>query len=224
MIKNLFAKLSTPLLLGRGWGVGLFLFACLSSCGSDDNDEPAPTPETPKATSARAEYEVNLSQNLLDAATVTIYYIDSNGQQAQENATSTTWMKAVSITSLPAKAGFSVQPLLKGEPTQEEYTIEADGKMTVTVLDQKGAPLSSGTGTGLYTGSKLEVKGQLGPDFLGQYLTRISGRLQDAKAIAADGSFSETTITWGGNADANDPNRDTEVTTGGATGTTRGVF
>ena len=204
--------------------MGLFLFACLSSCGSDDNDEPAPTPETPKATSARAEYEVNLSQNLLDAAPVTIYYLDSNGQQAQENATSTIWTKTVSITSLPAKAGFSVQPLLKVEPTQEEYTIEADGKMTVTVLDQKGAPLSSGTGTGLYTGSKLEVKGQLGPDFLGQYLTRISGRLQDAKAIAADGSFSETTINWGGNADANDPNRDTEVTTGGATGTTRGVI
>ena len=204
--------------------ISLFMAALtfMSCGGSDDGDEP--TPEVLKATCAKAEYVVNLSQNLLDAATVTIYYIDSNGQQAQENATSTIWTKAVSITSLPAKAGFSVQPLLKGEPTQEEYTIEADGKMTVTVLDQKGAPLSSGTGTGLYTGSKLEVKGQLGPDFLGQYLTRISGRLQDAKAIAADGSFSETTINWGGNADANDPNRDTEVTTGGATGTTRGVF
>jgi len=204
--------------------ISLFMAALtfMSCGGSDDGDEP--TPEVLKATSARAEYEVNLSQNLLDAATVTIYYIDSNGQQAQETATSTSWTKAVGFATLPAKAGFSVQPLLKGEPTQEEYTIEADGKMTVTVLDQKGAPLSSGTGTGLYTGSKLEVKGQLGPDFLGQYLTRISGRLQDAKAIAADGSFSETTINWGGNADANDPNRDTEVTTGGATGTTRGVF
>lgn len=30
------------------------------------------------------------------------------------------------------------------------------------------------------------------------------------------------TITWGGNADSNDPNRDTEVTTEGATGETRG--
>ena len=204
--------------------ISLFMAALtfMSCGGSDDGDEP--TPEVLKATSARAEYEVNLSQNLLDAATVTIYYIDSNGQQAQENATSTIWTKAVSITSLPAKAGFSVQPLLKGEPTQEEYTIEADGKMTVTVLDQKGAPLSSGTGTGLYTGSKLEVKGQLGPDFLGQYLTRISGRLQDAKAIAADGTITDTTITWGGNAGDDDPNRDTEVTSEGATGTTRGVF
>ena len=204
--------------------ISLFMAALtfMSCGGSDDGDEP--TPEVLKATSAKAEYVVNLSQQLLDAATVTIYYIDANGQQAQETVTSATWTKTVSFAALPTNAGFSVQPRLKGEPTQEEYTIEADGKMTVTVLDQKGAPLSSGTGTGLYTGSKLEVKGQLGPDFLGQYLTRISGRLQDAKAIAADGSFSETTINWGGNADANDPNRDTEVTTGGATGTTRGVF
>ena len=199
---------------------GLLALGSLSACGGSDDDENTtpPTPETPKATSARAEYVVNLSQNLLDAATVTIYYMDSNGQQAQETATSTTWTKAVSIATLPAKAGFSVQPLLKGEASQEAYTIEADGKMTVTVLDQKGATFGNPL-----VGSKLEVKGQLGPDFLGQYLTRISGRLQDAKAIAADGSFSETTITWGGNADSDDPNRDTEVTTGGATGTTRGA-
>ena len=123
------------------------------------------------------------------------------------------------LKATSAQAGFSVQPRLKGEPTQEEYTIEADGKMTITLFDQKGATFGNP-----YVGSKLEVKGQLGPDYLGQYLTRISTRLYEGKAIAADGSFSETTITWGGNADANDPNRDTEVTTGGATGTTRGVF
>ena len=204
--------------------ISLFVAALtfMSCGGSDDSDEP--TPEVLKATSATAEYVVNLSQELLDAATVTIYYIDANGQQAQETVTSATWTKTVSFAALPTNAGFSVQPRLKGEPTKDEYTIEADGKMTVTVLDQKGAPLSAGTGTGLYTGSKLEVKGQLGPDFLGQYLTRISGRLLEAKAIAADGTLTDTTITWGDNADTDDPNRDTEVTTGGATGTTRGVF
>lgn len=201
---------------------GLLVLGSLSACGgSDDNDEPepTPTPEVPKATSATAEYVVNLSQSLLDAATVTIYYIDANGQQAQENATSSTWTKTVSYTVLPAKTGFSVQPALKGAATQEEYTIEATGQMTVTVFDQKGATFGSP-----FVSSKLEVKGQLGPDFLGQYLTRISGRLYEAKAIAADGTFSDTTISWGGNVDSNDPNRDTEVTTDGATGTTRGAF
>lgn len=196
----------------------MLLLAALAivSCGSnDDNDEP--TPEVLKATSAQAEYVVNLSRDLVDAATVTIYYIGSDGQQAQETATTTTWTKTVSFATLPAKVGFSVQPRLKGDPSQEEYTIEADGKMTVTVLDQKGNTFGNP-----YAGSGLEVKGQLGPDYLGQYLTRISTRLFEAKAIAADGSLTDTTITWGGNADDNDPNRDTEVTNDGATGTTRG--
>ena len=196
----------------------MLLLAALAivSCGSnDDNDEP--TPEVLKATSAQAEYVVNLSRDLVDAATVTIYYIGSDGQQAQETATTTTWTKTVSFATLPAKVGFSVQPRLKGDPSQEEYTIEADGKMTVTVLDQKGNTFGNP-----YAGSGLEVKGQLGPDYLGQYLTRISTRLFEAKAIAADGSLTDTTITWGGNADDNDPNRDTEVTNDGATVTTRG--
>jgi hypothetical protein len=90
--------------------------------------------------------------------------------------------------------------------------------MTITVIDQKGNTFGSP-----FVGSKLEVKGQLGPDYLGQYLTRISTRLFEAKAIAADGTISDTTITWGGNADDNDPNRDTEVTSEGATGTTRSI-
>jgi hypothetical protein len=109
-----------------------------------------------------------------------------------------------------------VQPRLKGDPSLEEYTIEADGKMTVTVLDQKGNTIGNP-----YVSRKLEVKGQLGPDYLGQYLTRISTRLFEAKAIAADGIITDTTITWGGNADDDDPNRDTEVSNDGATGTTR---
>ena len=197
---------------------GLLALGSLSACGdSDDDSTPTPTPEISKATSATAEYVVNLSQDLLDVATVTIYYIDANGQQAQESATSTTWKKTVSFAELPTHAGFSVQPRLKGEPTQDKYVIEADGKMNITVLDQKGAIYGSP-----FVGSLLEVKGQLGPDFLGQYLTRISGRLLEAKAIGADGSFTDATISWGGNTDSDDPNRDTEVTTEGATGTTRG--
>ena len=197
----------------------MLLLAALAivSCGSnDDNDEP--TPEVLKATSAQAEYVVNLSKDLVDASTVTIYYIGNDGQQAQETASATTWTKTVSFATLPAKVGFSVQPRLKGDPSQEEYTIEADGKMTVTVLDQKGNTFGSP-----FVGSKIEVKGLLGPDYLGQYLTRISGRLQESKAIAADGIITDTTITWGGNADDDDPNRDTEVSSEGATGTTRSI-
>jgi hypothetical protein len=127
----------------------------------------------------------------------------------------------VSFAALPAQAGFGVLPRLKTggtneQSSQEEYAIEAVGKMTLTVLDQNGATFGSP-----FVGSKIEVKGLLGPDYLGQYLTRISTRLFEAKAIAADGIITDTTITWGGNADDDDPNRDTEVSNDGATGTTR---
>lgn len=194
---------------------GLLALGSLTSCSSSDDDKP----ETPKATSATAEYVVNLSQDLLDAAAITIYYIDSNGLQAQETATSGKWTKTVSFDILPTQAGFCVQPRLKGEPSQEAYTIEADGKMTITLLDQKGNNIGNP-----YVGNKLEVKGQLGPNFLGQYMTRISTRLAEAKAIAADGTITNTTITWGGNADDKDPNRDTEINNDGATGTTRAAI
>jgi hypothetical protein len=190
---------------------GLLVLGSLTACGSDDDE-----PEIKKATSATAEYVVNLSQDLLDASTVTIYYIGSDGQQVQEAITTSPWRKTVTFSTLPANAGFSVQPILKGDPSQDEYTIEADGKMTVTLLDQNGATFGNP-----YVGSKSDVKGQLGPDYLGQFLTRIAGRLSEAKAIAAEGTITDTTITWGGNADSDDPNRDTEVSNDGATGTTR---
>lgn len=192
---------------------GLLAFGSLISCGGDDE------PELLTAKSAKAQYVVNLSQDLLDAASVTIYYIGSDGKQAQETVTSTTWTKTVTFTTLPVQAGFSVQPTLKNEPSQEEYIIEADGKMTVTILDQHNATLGDP-----FTSQLKQVQGQLGPDYLGQYLTRISGRLSEGKAIAADGSISDTTINWGGNSENDDPNRDTEVTTEGATGTTRANF
>ena len=194
---------------------GLLALGSLSSCGGDsDSDDDAP--EAPKAASAKAEYVVSLGQDLLNAATVTIYYLDSNGQQAQETVTSTTWTKTVSFASLPAKAGFSVQPALKGQPSQEEYVIEASGQVKINVLDQKGSSFGNP-----YVGEKLVVRGQLGPDYLGQYLTRISTLLHEGKAIGADGTITNIAISWGGNAGSDDPNRETGISTEGATGTTR---
>lgn len=192
---------------------GLLALGNLTACGGSEDE-----PEVSKAASAKAEYMVTLSQDLLNAATVTIYYIGSDGQQAQETVTSSPWTKSVSFASLPTQAGFSVQPTLKGEPSEEEYTIDAKGQMIITLLDQKGAALGDPIKSGLNQAQSL-----LGPDFLGQFLTRISSRLYDAKAIAADGTITDTTINWGGNADDDDPNRDTEVTSEGATGTTRSI-
>lgn len=193
---------------------GLMVLGSLTACGGDDNDEPQP--EKLEATSARVEYQLGVSQDLLDAAILTVYYIGDNGQQAQENLSQTSWTKAVSIAALPSQAGFSLQARLKGEPSKEEYAIEATGKMTITVLDQNGSAFGQP-----FEGQGLSLQGVLGPDYLGQYLTRLNMRIQQAKAIAQNGAITDTTIEWGGNADADDPNRVTGVSNEGATGTTR---
>lgn len=193
---------------------GLVALGSLASCGSSGSDDP--TPAVKKATSVRADYSVTVSQDLLNTATVTVYYIDATGQQAQENIAQTTWSKSVTLAKLPAQAGFSVQPRLNGEATGEAYAIEASGLMTLTVLDQNGAVI----GTPL-AGSALIAQAQMGGEYLGQFLTRIAKRVGEAKSVDANGTISNTTITWGGNTDVNDPNRDTGISSDGATGTTR---
>jgi hypothetical protein len=70
-------------------------------------------------------------------------------------------------------------------------------------------------------GNLLAVKGVMGAGFLGQYLTRISNRVQQAKAIANDGTIGDTSIDWGGNAGDEDPNVNTGISNQGATGTSR---
>ena len=193
---------------------GLMALGSLTACGGDDNNEPQP--EKLAATSARVEYQLGVSQDLLDAAILTVYYIGDNGQQAQENLSQTSWTKAVSIAALPSQAGFSLQARLKGELSKEEYTIEATGKMTITVLDQKGSTFGQPLG-----GQALSLQGVIGPEYLGQYFTRLGLRIQEAKSVAQSGTITNTTIEWGGNADADDPNRDTGVSSDGASGITR---
>ncbi|MCR4920180.1 MAG: hypothetical protein K5945_00535 [Bacteroidaceae bacterium] len=67
--------------------------------------------------------------------------------------------------------------------------------MQLSVLNQNGTmmgePLSS---------KGIEISGQLDADKLGQYLSRLSARIQDAKKVTADGKFENTTISWGSNA------------------------
>lgn len=195
--------------------LSLFLLS-LVSCGSDD--DATPMPESKKASATRAEYTVSVSQDLLNAATVTVYFIDANGQQAQATLTQTTWSKSVSLSALPTQAGFIVVPQLKGAPTAEEYNIEVIGQMKLTVLDQNGEAFETP-----FVGNLLDVKGVLGSDYLGQYLMRISNRVQQAKIIAEDGTINDTSIDWGGNAGDVDPNVNTGISSEGASGTTRAV-
>jgi hypothetical protein len=199
---------------------GLLALGSLTACGGGDDDEPEPTPTPPPTptekvlTSVKTDYTATVSQQLLDVATVTVRYIGENGQVASEQMTSTTWTKSVTIP-LPAKAGLNIQPTLKGEVPEGEYTLNAKGQMSYTWLDQDGQQLSGGG-----TEKTPEMEAVFYADGLGQYLGAITANCQLARAFAKDYSVSDTSITWGGNA-GDDSTQGTGISTDGATGDNR---
>ena len=211
MMKNL--KIMS-MLLG-----GLLALGSLTACGgSDDDDEPEPTPTpTPTEkvlTSVKVDYTANVSQQLLDVATVTVRYVGENGQVVSEQMTSTTWTKSVTIP-LAAKAGLNIQPTLKGDVAEGEYTIAAKGQMAYTWLDQDGQQLNPGL-----TEKTPEMEAVFYADGIGQYLGAITANCQVARAFANDYGVTDTTITWGGNA-GEDSTQGTGISTDGATGDNR---
>ena len=197
---------------------GLLVLGSLTACGgSDSSDDPTPppTPDPPTPTekvltSVKIDYTATVSQQLLDVATVTVRFVGENGQVASEQMTSTTWTKSVTIP-LSAKAGLNIQPTLKGEVSEGEYTIAAKGQMAYTWLDQDGQQLSSGS-----TEKAPEMEAVFYADGIGQYLGAITANCQVARAFAKDYDVTETTITWGGNAD-DDSTQGTLIDDTGAT-------
>ena len=196
---------------------GLLALGSLTACGGGDDDEPEPTPTPPPTptekvlTSVKTDYTATVSQQLLDVATVTVRYIGENGQVAQEQMTSTTWTKSVNIP-LPAKAGLNIQPTLKGEVAEGEYTLNAKGQMSYTWLDQDGQQLSAGG-----TEKTPEMEAVFYADGLGQYLNAITATCYVARSFAKDYGVADTSITWGGNA-GDDTTQGTGIDNSGATG------
>ena len=202
----------TSMLLG-----GLLALGSLTACGGGDDDEPDPTPTPPPTptekvlTSVKTDYTATVSQQLLDVATVTVRYIGENGQVAQEQMTSTTWTKSVNIP-LPAKAGLNIQPTLKGEVPEGEYTLNAKGQMSYTWLDQDGQQLNAGA-----TEKTPDMEAVFYADGLGQYLNAITATCYVARSFGKDYGVADTSITWGGNADG-DTTQGTGIDNSGATG------
>ena len=197
---------------------GLLVLGSLTACGgSDSSDDPTPppTPDTPTPTekvltSVKIDYTATVSQQLLDVATVTVRFVGENGQVASEQMTSTTWTKSVTIP-LSAKAGLNIQPTLKGEVGEGEYTIAAKGQMAYTWLDQDGQQLSSGS-----TEKAPEMEAVFYADGIGQYLGAITANCQVARAFGKDYSVTDTDIAWGGNS-GDDNTQGTGISDDGAT-------
>lgn len=203
MMKNL--KIMS-ILLG-----GLLALGSLTACSGSD-DEPDPKVKAP--TSVKADYAVTVSQQLLDVATVTVRYIGENGQVVQEQMTSTTWTKSVTIP-LPAKAGLNIQPTLKGNVAEGEYTLSAKGQMSYTWLDQNGQQLNAGG-----TVKTQDMEAVFYAEGLGQYLNSITTTCNVARSFAKDCSVADTSITWGGNA-SDDTTQGSGIDNTGATDNSR---
>ena len=199
---------------------GLLALGSLTACGGGDDDdtpEPTPTPPTPAEkvlTSVKTDYTATVSQQLLDVATVTVRYIGENGQVASEQMSSTTWTKSVNIP-LPAKAGLNIQPTLKGAVAEGEYILSAKGQVAYSWLDQDGQQLSSGG-----TEKTPVMEAVFYADGLGQYLNAITATCFVARSFAKDYGVTDTSITWGGNADG-DTTQGTGIDNTGATGAGR---
>ena len=189
---------------------GLLVLGSLTACGGDDRTDTPPTPPEKVATSVKVDYSATVSQQLLDVATVTVRYIGENGQVAQEQMSSTTWTKSVTIP-LPNKAGLNIQPTLKGAVNEGEYTLSANGQATYSWLDQDGQQLKAGA-----TEKTPDMEAVFYADGLGQYLGAITANCQLARAFAKDYSVSGATITWGGNA-GDDITQGTGISNEGAT-------
>ena len=131
-------------------------------------------------------------------------------RMTQEQMTSTTWTKSVTIP-LAAKAGLNIQPTLKGEVSEGEYTIAAKGQMAYTWLDQDGQQLSAGS-----IEKTPEMEAVFYADGIGQYLGAITANCYVARAFGKDYSVTDTDISWGGNA-GDDNTQGTGISDDGAT-------
>ena len=190
---------------------GLLVLGSLTACGGDDSTDTPPTPPEKVVTSVKVDYSATVSQQLLDVATVTVRYIGENGQVAQEQMSSTTWTKSVTIP-LPNKAGLNIQPTMKGAVADGEYTLSAKGQMSYAWLDQDGTQIKTG-------GSEATpvLEAVFYADGLGQYLGAITANCYVARAFGKDYSVTETDISWGGNA-GDDNTQNTGIDNSGATG------
>jgi hypothetical protein len=189
---------------------GLLVLSILTvSCKNDNENEPSVAP-----TRLKVDYSATVSQQLLDVANVTVRYIGDNGQVASEQMSSTTWSKSVTI-ALPAKAGLSIQPTLKGPVAEGEYLISAKGQMTYGWLNGNGQLLKNGI-----TEYTPVLEATFYAEGLGQYLGAITSTCQLSRAFAKDYGVTDTDIVWGGNA-SDDNTQNTGISDEGATDNNR---
>ena len=148
----------------------------LTACG-DDNDDP----ET--IVSGSATYEVEFSQDLLDAADISIVYVGDNGQVSLDKATSTRWTRKVTrqLKNVPSDYGFKLVFTVKSNLNKESYQLKAEGTI-------KG---ETPTSTRVFTKTLLNTP--VGPDKVQEILNKNNNKAFGIQ-IYKDGTIIENPL------------------------------
>ena len=164
----------------------------LVACGGDDEPE-SPTPEPSKATEFVSTLSMTASQDLLDVANVTVYYIGSDGQVKSEPMGSTEWTKTIT-QKLPCKYGFAFACTKKQGVTIDEsktYTFNEVLTRSFEVHDQNGKIISG-------SNKELKFKDEVIGEDVETFISALSFSYE--YAVDENGTQSATTIDWGFNA------------------------
>ena len=188
----------------------LVALASMTACNKDNED----SKPTVQASSVRINYSASVSEDLLNVANVTVRFIGDNGQVASEQMSSTTWTKTVTI-ALPARAGLSIQPTLKGPVADGEYTLGAMGLMDYDWLGENGEKLKSGD-----TEATPVMMAVFYAEGIASYLNAIGTGCHVERAFDKDYSVKDTAINWGANT-GDDNTQNTGISEEGATGDNR---
>ena len=180
----------------------------LVACGDDEPDNP--TPEPSKAAEFVSTLSMTASQDLLDVANVTVYYIGSDGQVKSEPMGSTEWTKTIT-QKLPCKYGFAFACTKKQGVTIDEsktYTFNEVLTRSFEVHDQNGKVISG-------SNKELKFKDEVIGEGVETFISALSFSYE--YAVDENGTQSATTIDWGFNA-GNGGTVDTPVSGDSATG------
>ena len=163
----------------------------LWACGGDDEPD---VPQPSVATTVTAKYQASFSEDLLQVADVTAYYVSTDGTVKSEPVQTSPWTKELSL-SADKPFGFALKYGVKSSASiddTKEYAMKTTESISYDVLDQYGSSMASGKKERTALSASVVGSG------IARYLTAISS----STAYRWDGSsLTSATIDWGFNAD-----------------------
>lgn len=162
----------------------------LVACSDDDHEENNP-PQEKQYTKLVSRANMDIAQELLNIADITVYYMNEAGEVVNERMTSPVWEKTVT-QSIPCKTGMAVTFTVKPDlnPTAEDkFDIKYSGKLTTTPYTKNNDP-----GAMLNKVFDLALNGVRG-DKLAETLSHKTIKI--GYTYTTDGKREDTSIQWG---------------------------